>query len=189
MNQIFKKYAWYIVGGFLLATFFTYQSVNNKLIVLEETVSSSWAQVENQLQRRYDLIPNLVESVKGYAKQEKEIFENIAEARSKLAGGGTRRDTLAASQQMESALSRLLVIAERYPNLKSNQNFQALMDELAGTENRLAVERKRYNEQVKIFNRTIRTFPYRYVAQRAGYEKIEYFQIEAAARSKPEVKF
>lgn len=189
MNQFLKKNGLYIAIAVFIGLFFSYQSVNNKLIALEETVGSSWAQVENQLQRRYDLIPNLVESVKGYAKQEKEIFENIANARAKLAGGANRTERLAASNQMESALSRLLVVAERYPDLKANQNFKALMDELAGTENRLAVERKRYNEQVKLFNKTIRTFPYRYVAQQAGYEKIDYFQIEQAARKKPQVKF
>lgn len=189
MKQLLKKYAAYIVMGALVFGFFSYQSMRNKLILLDETVNASWAQVENQLQRRYDLIPNLVSAVKGYAEFEKEVFSDIAKARSALVGSKGIGEKIAASSQMESALSRLLVISERYPNLKANESFRQLTDELSGTENRLSVERRRFNDHVKKFNRTIRTFPYSYVAGAAGFEKMEYFQINQAAKEAPKVSF
>ncbi|MFC1751996.1 LemA family protein [Thermoproteota archaeon] len=166
-----------------------FYSTRNGLITLEETISASWAQVENQLQRRYDLIPNLVNTVKGYASHEKEIFENIAEARSKLAGAGTISEKIAASQTMESALSRLLMIVENYPNLKANESFIRLMDELAGTENRIAVERRRYNENVRLYNRSIRIMPKSIVAKLSGFEKKDYFQVAEKAKEVPNVEF
>lgn len=156
---------------------------------MEEDISGNWAQVENQLQRRYDLIPNLVNTVKGYAAQEKEIFTNIAEARSKLAGSGSQKETIAASGQMESALSRLLVVVENYPNLKSDANFRQLQDELAGSENRLSTERRRFNESVKVYNRSIRLFPKSLVAGLFGFDKKDYFEIDQGARNVPKVEF
>ena len=179
----------YLIGICLVAVFFGYQSMKNSLITMQESIDSSWAQVENQLQRRYDLIPNLVTSVKAYAKHEKEIFTSIAESRSKLIGARTRQSKLVASNGMESALSRLLMVAERYPNLKADANFRRLMDELSGTENRLSVERRRFNENVKVYNRTIRKFPYRYVAQNAGFDKQDYFKIKEQAKEAPVVDF
>jgi LemA protein len=173
-----------VIGGF-----FWYQSTRNRLITLQESTSSAWAQVETQLQRRYDLIPNLVNAVKGYAKHEKSIFENIAAARARLAGAGTVSQKIAASNQMESALARLLVVVENYPNLKADQNFRQLMDELAGTENRIGVARKRFNDQVQLFNQTIRQFPYYIVAKRLNLKAMPYFESEKAAQTAPQVSF
>ncbi|MFC1771407.1 LemA family protein [Candidatus Margulisiibacteriota bacterium] len=179
----------WIVLGVVAVIFFWFFSARNSFVIMEENISAAWAQVENQLQRRYDLIPNLVKTVKGYAKHEKEVFENIANARSKLAGANSVSDKIQASQRMESALSRLLAVVENYPNLKANQNFTRLMDELAGSENRLSVERRRYNESVKVFNRSIRLFPKSFVASMLGLGKKDYFQIDQAARSVPKVEF
>jgi len=163
--------------------------VRNNLIGMDENIQAQWAQVENQMQRRYDLIPNLVNTVKGYARHEKEIFTQIAEARAKLAGASSVRDKVKASNALESVLGRLLMIVERYPNLKASANFTRLMDELAGTENRLAVARRYYNEAVKIYNRTIRMFPASIVATLSGFEKADYFQIEEKVKTVPMVKF
>jgi len=168
---------------------FWYVSTRNRLISQEQEIEGSWAEVENQLQRRYDLIPNLVETVKGYAAQEESIFVQIAEARSKLAGAGSVAETAEASNGMESALSRLLVVVENYPELKSNENFIRLQDELAGTENRLAVARKRYNEVVQGFNRAILMFPANMVAGNLGLVKQDYFEIDAVAKENPKVAF
>jgi LemA protein len=171
-----------IIGGWYVGT-------RNTLVTLEETIDSSWAEIDNQLQRRTDLIPNLVNTVKGYAKQEREVFTQIAEARSKLAGARTVGEKAAGYNGLETALSRLLVIVERYPELKSNVNFIRLQDELAGTENRIAVARKRYNDSVRTFNTKIRRFPSSTVARNMGLEKKEYFQIEERAREVPQVDF
>lgn len=174
-----------IIGGSLIGSY-------NKLQVLDETVSSNWAQVENQLQRRSDLIPNLVNTVKGYASHEKSIFTDIAEARSKLSGAVQNKDVKGVTQanaQFNGALSRLLAIAENYPDLKANQNFIALQDEIAGTENRLAVARKDYNDSVKIINATIRTFPMSIIAGVSGVKSREYFQVDEAKKEVPQVKF
>jgi LemA protein len=168
---------------------FWYVSTRNRLISQEQEIEGSWAEVDNQLQRRYDLIPNLVETVKGYAAQEESIFVQIAEARSKLAGAGSVAETAEASNGMESALSRLLVVVENYPELKSNENFIRLQDELAGTENRLAVARKRYNEVVQSFNRAILMFPANMVAGNLGLVKQDYFEIDAVAKENPKVEF
>lgn len=164
----------------------------NKLQQLDETVNSNWAQVENQLQRRSDLIPNLVSTVKGYATHEKSIFTDIAEARAKLSGAVQSKDVKGVTQatnQFNGALSRLLAISENYPDLKANENFIALQDELAGTENRLAVSRKDYNDSVKIINATIRTFPMSIIANVSGIKAREYFQVEETAKAAPQVKF
>lgn len=184
-----KKIVIYSVVTALVLSFFWYQSIKNRLINLEESIESSWAQVENQLQRRFDLIPNLVSTVKGYTKHEKEVFTNIAEARSKLSGSRTVSQRVQASNGLESALSRLLMIVERYPDLKANQNYTRLMDELSGTENRLSVERRRFNENVKVYNRTIRKFPYRLIASREGFEKANYFKVTQEAMVTPKVTF
>ena len=189
MNDWIKKNKWLLVIAAIVVLFFSYQSSKNRLIDLYESVDASWAQVENQLQRRYDLIPNLVASVKGYAKHEKEVFSQVANARSKLAGARSTGGRIVAANQMESALSRLLLVVERYPNLKASQNYRALMDELSGTENRLAVERRRFNEHVRLYNRSIRIFPYRYIASAAGFEKVAYFQVDHQAKDAPKVTF
>ncbi len=172
-----------VLGGFW------YVSTRNRLVSQEQEIEGSWAEVDNQLQRRYDLIPNLVETVKGYAAQEESIFVQIAEARSKLAGAGSVAETAEASNGMESALARLLVVVEQYPELKSNENFMRLQDELAGTENRLAVARKRYNEVVQSFNRAILMFPANMVAGNLGLVKQDYFEIDAIAKENPKVAF
>ncbi|NQT60321.1 MAG: LemA family protein [Bacteroidetes bacterium] len=168
---------------------FWYVSTRNRLVSQQQEIEGSWAEVENQLQRRYDLIPNLVETVKGYAAQEESIFVQIAEARSKLAGAGSVAETAEASNGLESALSRLLVVVEQYPELKSNENFIRLQDELAGTENRLAVARKRYNDVVLSFNREILMFPANMVAGNLGLVKQDYFEIDVAAKENPKVEF
>ncbi len=162
----------------------------NKAIRLDEQVKSAWSQVENVLQRRYDLIPNLVETVKGYASHEKDIFENIAQARTKYFQAGSRREKIEAASGFERALSRLLVLQERYPQLKAQESFNRLMDELAGTENRLAVERKRYNDAVRALNTYCRTFFGRIFCGWAGVEQGEYFEVEKPeAREAPKVRF
>ena len=166
-----------------------FQGNYNKFVVLDETVKSSWAQVENQLQRRYDLIPNLVETVKGYAKQEKDVLVEVTNARSRVGGAGNIPDKIAANNELSSALSRLLVVVEKYPDLKSNQNFLRLQDELAGTENRISVERRRYNEVVQSYNVAVRSFPASMAAGVFGFKPAAFFAAPAAAQSAPQVKF
>jgi LemA protein len=161
----------------------------NTLVTMDETVKASWAQVENQLQRRYDLIPNYVETVKGYAAHEKEVFIKVTEARSKVAGAGTINEKIQANNELSSALSRLLVVVERYPELKANTNFIRLQDELAGTENRIAVERRRFNEAVKAYNIKIRTFPTNILAGLFGFEKATFFEVPKERQEAPQVKF
>ena len=161
----------------------------NSFVTLDEGVKASWAQVENQLQRRYDLIPNLVETVKGFAAQEKAVFIGVTEARAKVGGAKSIPDKIAANNQLTGALSRLLVTVERYPDIKSNQNFIRLQDELAGTENRIAVERRRYNESVRTYNVRIRTFPSNILAGMFGFTKAEFFEVPESAQAAPEVKF
>jgi LemA protein len=162
----------------------------NRIVRMHESVKESWAQVENQLKRRADLIPNLVQSVKGYAKQEKDIFLGVAEARAKLAGAQNIKDKIQASNQFESALSRLLVVVEQYPQLKSNETFQRLMDELSGTENRIAVERMRYNEVVKAYNTYIREVIGSFFAKRRGLnEAFPYFEVAPKDKEAPKVDF
>ena len=161
----------------------------NSLVTLDEGVKAAWAQVENQLQRRFDLIPNYVETVKGYAKHEKEVFIKVTEARSKVAGATSIGDKIGANNQLSSALARLLVVVERYPELKANTNFIRLQDELAGTENRIAVERRRYNEAVKVLNIKIRRFPTNMIAGMFGFEKAKFFEVPKERQEVPKVKF
>ncbi len=161
----------------------------NSLVRMDEGVKGAWAQVENQLQRRFDLIPNYVETVKGYAKHEKEVFVKVTEARSRVAGAGNISEKIAANNQLSSALARLLVVVERYPELKANTNFIRLQDELAGTENRIAVERRRFNEAVRAFNVKIRSFPTNLIAGMFGFEKATFFEVPKERQEAPEVKF
>ena len=161
----------------------------NRVVAMDENVKGSWAQVENQLKRRYDLIPNLVETVKGYAAHEKEIFENIANARTQYFQAKEVNDKVEASNRLEGSLSRLLLLQERYPELKANQSFLKLQDSLEGTENRIAVERKRYNDSVQMLNTYIRTFIGRFYAAFAGVTKAQYFETPEAEKAAPQVKF
>lgn len=161
----------------------------NSLVRMDEGVKAAWAQVENQLQRRFDLIPNYVETVKGYAKHEKEVFLKVTEARSKVAGAGDISEKIAANNQLASALARLLVVVERYPDLKANTNFIRLQDELAGTENRIAVERRRFNETVRVLNTKIRSFPTNLIAGMFGFEKGTFFEVPKERQETPKVKF
>jgi LemA protein len=158
-------------------------------VSLDEAVKGSWAQVENQLQRRYDLIPNLVETVKGYAKQEKDVLIEVTNARAKVGGAANVPEKISANNELSSALSRLLVVVERYPDLKSNQNFMRLQDELAGTENRIAVERKRYNDAVRTYNIAIRSFPANLLAGMFNFQSATFFEAPATAKAAPQVKF
>lgn len=162
----------------------------NQLVTLDESIQGSWSQVENVLQRRNDLIPNLVNTVKGYASHEREVFEEVAKARSQLGGAKTINEKVAANMAVESALAGLLAIVERYPDLKANQNFLALQDELAGTENRIATERRRFNEIVQSYNTIVRRFPNNLVAKVAGFEQKEvYFKAEEGASNAPKISF
>jgi LemA protein len=175
-----------VVGFMLLGTII---SGYNRVISMDENVKGKWAQVENQLKRRYDLIPNLVETVKGYAAHEKELFENIAQARTLYFQAKDVKGKISASNQLEGALSRLLLLQERYPVLKANESFLKLQDSLEGTENRIAVERKRYNESVQILNTYIRTFMGRFYAMVAGVQSAEYYKVPEAEQATPKVKF
>jgi LemA protein len=162
----------------------------NKIVRMHESVKQSWAQIDNELKRRSDLIPNLVQTVKGYAKHEKSIFTEIAAARAKLAGAGSVKDKISASNNLEGALSRLLVVVEQYPNLKANETFQRLMDELAGTENRIAVERMRYNRDVQTFNTYIREVIGSFFAKQKGFlEPLPYFEVPNNEKIAPKVEF
>ncbi len=161
----------------------------NRMVSMREAIDAAWAQVENQLQRRNDLIPNLVEVTKGYATHEKEMFDHIADARSRLIGAASRDDKIDAANDLGSALSRLLVLGERYPDLKANQQFARLSDELAGTENRLATERRRYNEAVREYNTYIRTIPANVTARMFGFAPEKYFEAPKEAQQVPKVQF
>lgn len=168
--------------GFAISTY-------NGLVTLNEDVQASLSQIDNQLQRRSDLIPNLVETVKGYANQEQEIFLGVAEARAKLAGAKTVGEKASADGELTGALSRLLAIAENYPQLKSDANFRQLSDELAGTENRIAVARKDYNDVANVFNKRIKQFPTVIFASMLGFDAAEYFEAEEGATEAPAVNF
>jgi LemA protein len=161
----------------------------NSLVSQNEAIDGAWAQVENVLQRRADLIPNLVETVKGYAAHETEIFENVAAARGRLAGAVTPEEAARANAGLTSALGRLLAIAENYPNLKANQNFMGLQDELSGAENRITTERRRYNEAVRSFNTTVKRFPNNLIAGYFGFAERVYFEAEEEAKEVPKVEF
>ncbi len=187
------KKVWIVVGVIALILVISGASCvgrYNELVTLNESVSTAWAQVENVLQRRNDLIPNLVNTVKGYAAQEQKVFIDVAEARSKVGGATTIPEKVDANNQLTAALGRLMVVVERYPDLKSNQNFLALQDELAGTENRIAVERMRYNEAVKAYNVYVRRFPNNILAGVFGYARENvYFKAEEGAKEAPKVDF
>jgi len=161
----------------------------NSLVTAEENVDSKWAQVENQLQRRYDLIPNLVQSVKGYANHEQEVIASITEARAQMGNAQTPEQQAVANDALNGALSRLLVVVENYPNLKADANFRQLMDELAGTENRLAVAREDYNNEVQGFNKIVKRFPGNIMANIFGFEQKQYFKAAAGAEQAPAVDF
>jgi len=171
-----------VVGGMVVGRY-------NSIVRQNEQISNAWAQVKVVLQRRADLIPNLVETVKGYAAHEKEVFERVADARSKLAGAATPAEAATANAGLSSALGRLLAIAENYPNLKANENFIRLQDELAGSENRIAVERRSYNEAVRSYNAYIKTFPNNLIAGMFNFKEREYFEADEAAKEAPKVKF
>jgi LemA protein len=176
-----------LVAGFMFFSFV--QGTYNTFVTMDEAVKASWSQVENQLQRRYDLIPNLVETVKGYAKHERDTLTEVTNARARVGGAGTIDDKIKANNELTGALSRLLLVVEPYPDLKANQNFIRLQDELAGTENRIAVERKRYNETVQAYNVKIRSFPANVLAGMFGFKTATFFQVPEAAKAAPQVKF
>jgi LemA protein len=161
----------------------------NKFVGQEEAIKAQWAQVENQLQRRNDLIPNLVNTVKGYASHEQAVFQAVADSRAKLAGATTPEDKMAAANAQTSALSRLLAVVENYPQLKANEQFNRLMDELSGTENRIAVERMRYNEKVQEYNTLRRRFPSNLTAAVFGFKEHPFFQAPPEAKQVPKVDF
>ena len=178
-----------VIVVLLLSFYSFFKGTYNTFVTLDESVKASWAQVENQLQRRYDLIPNLVETVKGYAAHEREVFIDVTNARSKVGAATSVSDKITANNELSGALSRLLVVVERYPDLKANQNFIRLQDELAGTENRIAVERRRYNEAVKTYNIKIRTFPANILAGMFGFTQSAFFEVPEAAKGAPKVTF
>jgi len=161
----------------------------NTMVAMKERVEAAWAQVENQLQRRNDLIPNLVEVTKGYATHEREIFDHVADARARLIAGGSRDQRIDAANDLSGALGRLLALAERYPDLKANQQFARLSDELAGTENRIAVERMRYNDAVREYNAYIKSVPAVVYARAFGFQPQQYFEAPEEAKKVPKVDF
>ena len=189
--------AWKILaiigGGILLLGVIvasTFIGKRNDMVRQQEGVRQAWAQVDNQLQRRSDLVPNLVETVKGIAAQEKDVFSNIAAARAAMSGAQTPGQRMAANDRLSGALGRLLVVVENYPQLRSSENFMRLQDELAGTENRIAVERRRYNQSVQAFNTFIKLFPNNLVASMTGFGEEEgYFEVSEEAREVPQVQF
>jgi LemA protein len=177
-----------IIAAIVLAGVMLMSSYNN-FVSLEENVDQSYAQIENQLQRRLDLIPNLVNTVKGYASHEKEVIASISEARARLAGAKTVEEEATANAELTGALSRLLVVVENYPNLKADQQFTQLMDELSGTENRISVARKDYNDQVAVYNKRVKQFPGAIIAGITGFDEKEYFNADPKAAEAPEVDF
>lgn len=161
----------------------------NTFVNQEEQIKAQWAQVENQLQRRNDLIPNLVETTKGFAQHEEAVYKDIADARSQLLNAKSPEESIAAANRQTSALGRLLAVVENYPQLKANEQFNRLMDELSGTENRLAVERMRYNEKVQAYDTSRRQFPANLTAKMFGFKEYPYFQAPADAKQVPKVNF
>ncbi|HMU96728.1 MAG TPA: LemA family protein [Elusimicrobiota bacterium] len=186
-----SKGAWVVLGlvGVLAVAGLWAAGTYNRLVGLNEGANAAWAQVENVLQRRFDLIPNLVNTVKGYAKHEAAVLEEVTRLRSQWGEAKTPGDKIAAAQGLEGALSRLMVVIEKYPDLKANENFLKLQDELAGTENRIAVERMRFNEAAKVYNVALRVFPGNLVARWAAFAPRAYFEAAPAARTAPVVQF
>lgn len=180
---------WLIPVGVVVVLILFLISGYNSVVKMSESVDSSWSQVENQLQRRADLIPNLVQTVKGYAAHEEGIFTQVADARARLAGAATVSEASQADQALTSAVGRLLAIAENYPQLKADANFRALQDELAGTENRVATARMDYNNAVQVYNAKIKTFPTLIYAKLFGFEQRDYFKAEESATKVPTVDF
>jgi len=179
-----------IIGLAALLFFGQYVSTRNTLVSKNEAVKAAWSQVDIVLQRRADLIPNLVETVKGYAKQEQTVFGDIAKARSALLSAGNPQQKIAANHQLDGAIGRLLVVVENYPQLRSNENFLRLQDELAGTENRIAVERKRYNDTLQDYNTYVQQFPHNIFAGWAGFKANDaYFTASEASREAPKINF
>ena len=179
-----------IVGLIVLIAGGQYVGVKNTLVTKNEAVKAAWSQVDIVLQRRADLIPNLVETVKGFAKQEQTVFDDVAKARSALLSAGTPQDKIAANQQLDGAMVKFLALSERYPELKSNENFLRLQDELAGTENHIAVERKRYNDALQDYNTYVQKFPNSVFAGWAGFKVNDaYFTASAGSREVPKVNF
>jgi LemA protein len=179
-----------IIVLLLIVGFSSYVGARNQMVTKNETVKAAWSQVDIVLQRRADLIPNLVETVKGFALQEQTVFGDIAKARSRLLSANTPADKIAANQQLDGALGRLLVVVENYPQLKSNENFLRLQDELAGTENRIAVERKRYNDALQDYNTFIGLFPNSLWTGMAGFKRNDaYFTASEGSRTTPKVDF
>lgn len=178
-----------IIIGVVLVLGFILISPYNSLVQLDEDAEAAWAQVENQLKRRADLIPNLIEVVKGFAAQEKEILANISDARTKYAGANTPEQYAEAEESFTTAVRNLNIIVENYPDLKSNQNFRDLQAELSGTENRIATERMRYNEVIQVYNKKIRRFPTNLMAGMFGFDKRQYFEISDEDAEVPKVDF
>jgi len=183
------KSLWMVLGVLVLITL-GFGGCYNGMVNKREAVKSQWAQVENVLQRRFDLIPNLVNTVKGYTKHEKELLENITQARSQWGAAKSPSEKMIANQQLDQSLARLLLVVENYPQLKANENFLKLQDELAGTENRITVERMRYNEAVKEYNVAVQKFPANLLAGFFGFkENSAYFQAKVEAQEVPKVQF
>jgi len=166
-----------------------YSSTYNKFVRLDETVNSAWAQVENQLQRRLDLVPNLVNTVKGYAQHEEKVLTEVTDARARVGSAQTINDKINSNKELTSALGRLLVVTENYPNLKANENFRDLSAQLEGTENRISTERRRYNEEVQVYNTAIRGLVEQIVAKQMNLSRKPFFEADKAAQKAPEVKF
>lgn len=178
-----------VIGSIVLILVLFSVSRYNSLVSSQETVKGQWSEIDNQLKRRADLIPNLVNTVKGAAAHEKEIIDSVTNARAKLAGAGGPVDKAAANAELSSALSRLMVVVENYPQIKANENFRALQDQLEGTENRISTARGRYNETVKEHNSKIKRFPNNMFAGMFGVDSAEYFEVADADKKTPEVKF
>ena len=183
-----RRAAMRLIGVVFIATTVSGCSYN-RFVGQEEALKAQWAQVESQLQRRNDLIPNLVETVKGFATHEESIYKDIADARSRLLAAKTPEESIAAANAQSSALGRLLAVVENYPQLKANEQFNRLMDELAGTENRIAVERMRYNDKVREYNTSTRQFPANVTAKVFGFKQYPFFEVPEDAKQVPKVDF
>ncbi len=181
-----KKIIWIVI---IVVIILIGVSKYNSFVRIRVEVDNKWAEVENQMQRRYDLIPNYVNTVKGYAKHEREVFIKVTEARSRVGQAATREEKINANNELSSALSRLLVVIERYPELKANVNFIRLQDELSGTENRLTVARKRYNDTVRSYNQAIMVFPNNLIAGLFGFKQETFYETPEEAKTAPEVEF